>query len=99
MHPACVIKAILNCALMLHPPCYTSRLCLVILFSVSVSSQCSNTESGYHKVRLSPACRVRKENFATCECDVKLFQLNFHCRVSGLFLERCTVGCGGDEEM
>ena len=70
MHPACV--ATLNCALMLHPPCYTRRLCLVILLHVSVRCQRSNTESGYHEVELSPVCRARKENFATCDRNVKL---------------------------
>lgn len=58
-------------------------------------------QSGYHKVRLSPLCRVRKENFASCDYNVKLFQLNFYGRVSvsasGLFLWLCTVGCVVEE--
>lgn len=95
MHPACVIKAISNCALMLHPSYYTSRLCLVILFYVSVYSQCSHTESGYHKVKLSPVCRVRKENFDTCDYDVKLFQLNlsFWTIFGALY---CRMSCRGN---
>lgn len=74
---------------------YTPRLYLVILFHVSVCSQCSDSESGYNKVRLNPVCKDRKENFSTCDCSVKLFQLNFLLLSLDSFLK--TSRCGVEE--
>ncbi len=72
MRPACVIKkTVLKCALMLHPPqLHILALSCHSFLCVSVQT----VSKGYHEVWLNPVCRVRKENFSSCDFNVKLFQ-------------------------
>lgn len=76
-----IIKTILNLSLKFEPN-YTSNVS-----SFHFVHQCAD--------RLSPPCRIRKENSASCDCSVKLFQQSSHLKVSvsvsGLFLWLCIL--------
>lgn len=71
--PACINKVILICALMLHPPMIHPGFILSFSFICQHAVGVPTLSQGRNKVRLSPVCEVRKENFSTCDCSVKLF--------------------------
>lgn len=68
---------------------------------VSVLSAFKHLGRGILSSGLSPMCvqtEFGKENSATCDCNAKLSQLSFYCRVSDYFWSAVrAVGCGVEE--